>query len=152
VETRSLAIPPLIQLKDRQALKPKRRAGRIYLAGPFFDIAKRWLVEETLAALESMGADVFSPLHDVGFGSPLEVATQDLVGLEGCSAVLALIDGHDPGTLFEIGYAAKKSIPVVALAENVSETDLTMLLGTGCEVVADFASAVYRAIWMSSFQ
>ena len=38
----------------------------VYLAGPFFNIAQKWLVEEARLALKGMGLKVFSPLHDVG--------------------------------------------------------------------------------------
>jgi hypothetical protein len=149
VETRSLSEPPKGDAENRKPLKLSKAARKIYLAGPFFDIAKRWLIEESLDALEKMGADVFSPYHDVGYGPPNVVARQDLKGLDDCGVVLALIDGGDPGTLFEIGYAIKKKIPVVAFGENVSQTDLTMLVGSGCEFVDDFASAIYRTIWKS---
>jgi nucleoside 2-deoxyribosyltransferase len=124
--------------------------GRIYLAGPFFDLARRWIVEEALDRLTALGADVFSPLHEVGSGRPAsEIASADLDGLRSCSAVLALLDGEDPGTLFEIGYARSIGIPVVALAENVRQGDLAMILGSGCEVVNDFATALYHAMWES---
>ena len=149
VELRSLPVPTEAETNERKPLKLNKKAGRIYLGGPFFDIAKRWLVEELLRTLENMGASVFSPFHDVGSGPAKAVAKKDLDGLRDCSAVLALIDGSDPGTLFEIGYARSKRIPVVALAENVNETDKTMLIGTDCEVVDDFATAIYRVLWAS---
>jgi hypothetical protein len=38
---------------------------------------------------------------------------------------------------------------VVVLAERLDEHHLTMLAGTGCEVVDDFASALYRVVWAS---
>ena len=149
VESRSLPIPAGGALKSRKPLRLKKQQTKIYLAGPFFDIAKRWLIEESLNALESLGASVFSPFHDVGFGDSKTVAKADLSGMDECQAVLALIDGSDPGTLFEIGYARRKNLPVVALGENVSASDLTMLLGTDCEVVDDFATAIYRVVWKS---
>lgn len=122
--------------------------GRIYLAGPFFDLAQRWLIEETLHTLKSLGADVFSPLHEVGMGlSPAEIARADLEGLRNCSKVLALLDGVDPGTVYEVGYARALDIPVVALAESVPSEHLTMVVGSGCDVVNDFATAIYRILW-----
>lgn len=148
VETRSLPIAPKSSFANREPLKFKKW-GRIYLAGPFFDISKRWLIEESLRALENLGAEVFSPFHDVGLGGAEDVARRDLKGLNECAAVLALLDGTDPGTLFEIGYARRKNIPVIVFAENVSETDLTMMRGTRCDVVKDFATAIYRVVWAS---
>jgi nucleoside 2-deoxyribosyltransferase len=147
VETRSLQVPTSKELAQRIALPIGGPKGFIYLAGPFFTIANRWLVEEALASIENLGGSVFSPLHDVGFGTANDVAAKDLAGLRSCTAVLALIDGGDPGTLFEVGYARNRNMPVVAFGEKVTETDLTMLIGSGCEVVHDFTTAIYRAIW-----
>ena len=31
--------------------------------------------------------------------------------------------------------------------ENVNSNDLTMLIGTGCEIKDDFTTAVYKASW-----
>jgi nucleoside 2-deoxyribosyltransferase len=146
-DTRVLPITSEASLAELQPLPNTQVIGQIYLAGPFFSIAQRWLVAEARAALIKLGAPVFSPLHDVGFGAPSDVAPADIAALERSSAVLALLDGGDPGTLFEVGFARKLNLPVVAFAENISARDLTMISGTDCEVVDDFASALYRAAW-----
>ena len=150
VDTRSLPLPAAADLAD-QALAPVGgEPGRVYLAAPFFHIAQRWLVEEARDRLHALGASVFSPLHDVGTGGgAVALATADLAGLDGCQAVLALLDGADPGSIFEVGHARARGIPVVVLAERLDEHHLTMLAGTGCEVVDDFASALYRVVWAS---
>jgi hypothetical protein len=119
----------------------------IYLAGPFFTAAQQWAIDEARAALQDMGFRVFSPIHEVGEGLPEEVARKDLEGLERSMVVLALIDGLDAGTLFEIGYAVARGIPVVAVGESVAEGDLTMLLGTGCHVTDDLTTGIYAACW-----
>lgn len=147
-ETKQVPLPALEELSAVRPV-PVGKPGRIYLAGPFFDMGQRWVVEEALACLKSLGAQVFSPLHEVGFDDAAVVAKKDLQGLEGCDAVLAIVNGSDPGTLFEVGYARKKGIPVVALAEDVHERDLTMIAGSGCEVAPDLTSAIYRAVWAS---
>ena len=121
--------------------------GKIYLAGPFFDLAQRWMIEETLRVLTKLGANVFSPLHEVGTGHIAVIAQADLNGLHGCSKVLALLDGMDPGTVFEVGYARALGIPVVALVERSDSEHLTMIEGSGCDVVNDFATAIYRVLW-----
>jgi nucleoside 2-deoxyribosyltransferase len=130
------------------SVPPNGPTGPIYLAGPFFNLAQRWLVEEARDALIALGAEVFSPLHDVGIaGDAAFIAGRDLEGLRAARAVLAIIDGEDAGTLFEVGYARDRGIPVVALAESVRRESLTMLEGSGCRIVRDFTSAVYHAIW-----
>lgn len=125
---------------------PLRPRPRVYLAGPFFDVAQRWLVDLSARALNQLGAKVFSPFHHVGPGGP-EVASADLDGLAGCDCVLALLDGLDPGTVFEVGWATKAGLPVVAFCQRCSEADLTMVVGSGTALYDDLSSAVYAAIW-----
>ncbi|UWU25443.1 PfkB family carbohydrate kinase (plasmid) [Rhizobium sp. CB3060] len=145
VDGHRLPLPPPAQLQHGDALKPRDRARQVYLAGPFFTIAQRWLVEETRDILSAMHIPVFSPLHDVGTAKrPDELAGLDLVGLEESSVVLALIDGADPGTLFEVGYARKSGIPVVVLTEQMASSNLTMFEGTGCVVAHDYTTAIYK--------
>lgn len=145
--TRTLPSPPVLQLRAMVNSPVRVGQGTIYIAGPFFDIAQRWLVEETRRLLRDLGAMVFSPVHDVGPGPAGLVAPEDLKGLEAANAVFAILNGSDAGTLFETGYAVKKGISVVALAQNVKEDDLKMIAGTGCEIVDDFVSALYRVVW-----
>jgi hypothetical protein len=115
----------------------------IYLAGPFFTTNEQWLVDEARFALREMGFKVFSPIHEIGEGPPDIVAPADIVALENCKLVFALLNGLDPGTLFEVGYARALGIPVVGLAEVVDERPLTMLLGSGCAISDDFATSIY---------
>lgn len=124
--------------------------SRIYLGGPFFTTPQVWLVEEARSGLLALGADVFSPLHDVGFGKAGDVARRDLEGLDGCSAMLAILTEPDPGTLFEVGHARARGIPVVAFVQQARGQDTTMLAGTGCEIVGDFATALYRVMWAAA--
>jgi hypothetical protein len=133
-----------LSIKD----KPLRTGEfQVYLAGPFFNIGQRWLLEESLGALRAMGLKVFSPLHEVGLGDGHEVAHQDLNGLRSSHALFALADGLDAGTIFEVGYARSLGKPVVILAESTAEEPLKMMIGTSCEVVPDFVSAIYRSAW-----
>lgn len=147
VETRNTQVDlsPLTDARPRKAPDP---SAKIYLAAPFFTLAQRWMVEEARRCLLSLGASVFSPIHDVGSQGDAEyIARRDLDGLEQCSVVLALLDGEDAGTLFEVGHARRHGIPVVALAESPRPESLTMVQGTGCTIVSDFSTAIYEAIW-----
>lgn len=123
-----------------------RAAPRIYLAGPFFGVAERQLIRTVRGALVHLGADVFSPFHEIGPGGD-EVAAMDLEGLKTCHAVLAVLDGADPGTLFEAGWATRAGIPVVGLAEHPSDHAWTMLRGTGAFITDDLSSALYNSAW-----
>ena len=124
---------------------PKRRP-RIYLAAPFFDAGQRWLVDLVHGALEELGASVFSPFHDVGLGAP-DAAQQDIEGLAGVDAVLALLDGCDPGTVFEVGWSTHARLPVVVFIERSEPQALTMIAGSGADIYNDLASAVFAAVW-----
>lgn len=129
-----------------EALPAAELTPRVYLAGPFFDLSQRWLVETVRDSLTGLGGSVFSPLHDVGPGDDT-VALQDLEGLDDCTCVVALLDGADAGTLFECGYATANAVPVVGYAENPDPEGHKMLRGTGAETHTDLSTAVYRAIW-----
>lgn len=122
------------------------RRPRIYLAGPFFTVAELWLVQQCRVFLEQAGAEVFSPFDEVGKGG-IEVAEKDLAGLADVDAVFAILDGWDPGTLFEAGWAKHASIPTVGAATNLDPLHTTMLAGTGAELYTNFTTAMYRTIW-----
>jgi hypothetical protein len=126
------------------AVEPAR--SRVYLAAPFFTLAQQWLVEVCKNALEALGAEVFSPLHDVGTGGP-GVAQLDLDGLASCSSVLALLDESDPGTWIEVGWARNANKPVIGYCEPQAEEQMKMAIGTGVEMHNDLSTAVYHAIW-----
>lgn len=121
-----------------------------YLAGPFFNLAQLWLVEEAKHALSSMQLKVLSPYHEVGVGPAMDVAPKDLEMIRNSDVVLALCDGFDPGTLFEVGYARSLGIPVVVFSEIESAENLKMMEGSGCIICDDFVSSIYHAMWAIS--
>ena len=129
------------------ALPPKD--VRVYLASPYFTLGEQWLVDLARDSLHGLGASCFSPFHDVGPGGD-EVAEADLKGIEECGSMLAIVDGNDGGTLFEVGYATKLGIPISALSTDTEGGGeyLKLLRGSGAEVHSDFSTAVYRAIWL----
>jgi nucleoside 2-deoxyribosyltransferase len=122
---------------------------KVYLAGPFFTMPQLWLIEQGLHALRSSGIDVFSPYHDVGMGSADDIYMLDTKGIQDSCVLLAYLDGLDPGTLYEIGYAKALGKPVVVFVQNEHEGDLKMIAGAGCIICADFATAIYQTIWMA---
>lgn len=135
-------------LKTFPAAKPRTiPETQIYLAGPFFNTAQQWLVDEVRSALTEMGFKVFSPVHEIGLGPASEVAPADLLALEQSGLVVALLDGLDAGTIFEVGYARAREIPVIAIAESVDEPSLTMVIGSGCEITNDLTTGIYAACW-----
>ena len=143
--TKALPVPSRDWLEKPIARAAKKK--HVYLAGPFFTIAQRWLVEEVRDALIGMGHSVFSPLHDVGVGDAHTVAPKDVCALHRVDAVFAILDGLDSGTLFEVGYARALKKTVFGLAQAVSHQDLKMVEGTGCHVYFDLVTAVHQLSW-----
>ena len=122
-------------------------APHAYLAGPFFTLAQLWLIDQARANLQQLGFDVFSPFHDVGHGSAMDVVGPDLEALRKSDLVFAIVDGLDSGTLYEIGYACARDIPVIMYCENETSENLKMMVGSGCIVRNDYVSAIYQTLW-----
>jgi nucleoside 2-deoxyribosyltransferase len=145
----SMALPsPSVDVLASTSRKPAIAVrSRVYIAGPFFSLGQRWVVDEARRCLRELGLDVFSPIHDVGSGPACHVAPSDLKALEECDAVFAILDGNDTGTLFELGYAKARAIPIYAVAQAVSDDDLKMVAGSGCRVFDDFVTALHHLAW-----
>lgn len=144
----NLPLPDIDGLKVGPPMIAGSGPRKVYLAGPFFHLSQRWLVDETLDCLERLDLPVFSPLHEVGTGGGAQrIAPADLAGLADCGVVLVLLDGIDPGTVFEAGHATANGKRIVALAERVEPYQLTMLEGTGARITRDFTTALYMAAW-----
>lgn len=122
---------------------------RVYLAGPFFNLAQMWMVDQARRNLREMGLRVFSPYHDVGPGDAARVVPLDLQAIRECDLVFAIVDGLDAGTVYEIGHARALGKPVVVYSENEPTEPLKMMAGSDCFMVSDFVSAIYRASWVA---
>lgn len=151
-ESGAFPLKPFLDSFQKQQILPSARfvAGHrplVYLAGPFFNLAQQWLIEQARANLQSFGLRVFSPLHDVGRGSADDVVELDLAGIVESDLVVAIGDGLDSGTIYEIGYARALKKPVVVYCENESAENLKMMVGSGCQVRDDYVSAIYTALW-----
>jgi hypothetical protein len=141
----AIGITPLLAAED-DADVAGRATPMVYLAGPFFTLGERWLVDLVRDALWAQGVQVFSPFHDVGLGDE-SVAIADIEGLKRCSSVIALLDHSDFGTVYETGWAERGGIPVVGYASRPDKEGAKMLLGLGGELHSDLSTAVYRAAW-----
>jgi hypothetical protein len=152
VETRSYPRQEDLDENAREPLRfrPTGEHKQVYLAGPFFNLAQRWLIEEFREALLDFGLRVFSPLHEVGRGEFEAVYEPDMQGLKSSGVVLACLDGLDPGTIYEVGYAHSLGIPVIAFVSAEREEDLKMPLGGGARLVSDFATALYWTVWAAT--
>lgn len=136
--------PPAVETSAAFKAGAKRQ---VYLAGPFFDLAQLWMVEEARRNLRESGLKVFSPYHDIGLGRAADVVEQDLEGIEKSDLVFAIADGLDAGTIYEIGFARAKGKPVVVYSERESEEALKMAEGSGCNICRNYTTALYSALW-----
>jgi len=143
----SLPAVPARELVEAKRAPASTVSGKVYLASPFFNLGQRWLVDEARRCLTELGLEVFSPVHDVGPGPAQEVGPKDIEALNASDRVFAILDGLDAGTIFEVGYARAKGIPVYALAQAVSEEDLKMVVGSDCKVFYDFVTALHHTAW-----
>lgn len=139
------------KLLPREIIKIK---NKVYLAGPFFTVAEKWLINEIREILIDFGNNVFSPFHDVGillkekiYTESINIAKQDLDAIIKCDTILAIMSGLDAGTMFEIGFAKAIKKRVIIFAQNVDENDLVMLIGSECEITKDLSTAIYMASW-----
>lgn len=121
---------------------------KVYVAASFATPEQRWAARTVERGLADIGAVAFSPLRDVGaVTDQAETASADLDGLRGCDSVLLLADSARSGPHFEAGWARHLNIPVVVASSDPDPTRFTMLRGTGAEIIDDWTSAAYRAVW-----
>jgi nucleoside 2-deoxyribosyltransferase len=152
VETQGLPTPADLTAQSPQPIQLSAgyRAGevrQVYLAGPFFDLSQVWMVEQARNNLQGMGLKVFSPYHDIGLGSADDVVTKDLEAIQASHLVLAIADGFDAGTVYEIGYARALNKPVVVYSERHKGEGLKMMEGSGCIICGDYTTALYSTLW-----
>jgi hypothetical protein len=152
VENNTYPTADMLSMDQRPQLRmrPVAEHKQVYLAGPFFNLAQRWLIEEFRTALLGFGLRVFSPLHEVGRGEHEAVYAPDMEGLKQSGVVLACLDGLDPGTIYEVGYAHRHGLPVIAFVTAERAEDLKMPLGGGARLVNDFATALYWTVWAAT--
>lgn len=108
----------------------------IYLAGPFFNEQQILWLELVCNSLENASFKVISPSRENGiitmntsFEERKEIFEKDINLLEKANIVVALLDNDDPGTIFEIGYAFQKNIPIFALKTSQSQLNNMILFG-----------------------
>ena len=87
---------------------------KIYLAGPFFNEKQLATIEIIEEQFDNVGLDYFSPRKGGGKIEhlPLEkkmkeskrIYQSNIDAIMDCNILLAVVDGRDTGTIFEMGY------------------------------------------------
>lgn len=117
------AVEAVFAERARRAVNPAAlERVLVYLAGPWFTAAEALLIEQLEASLDNLGVHALSPGRDIGELSPdpspaqvLEIGRSDYAAIDECDLVVAVLDGSDPGTLMEVGYAARAGKPIIGL-------------------------------------
>lgn len=99
----------------------------IYIAAPFFTDAQLLFVNQIESVLEANDWEFFSPrkegvLKDMSpverFEKMHEIYESNVKNVRNSDIILAVIDDRDPGTIFEIGFAAALMKPIVTLTNH----------------------------------
>jgi nucleoside deoxyribosyltransferase len=96
---------------------------RLFLAGPFFSDEEVARLDKVKKALEREGFEVYSAYHRnsrIDLGKPEEKRRRFRLlckRIRESDGVFAVLDGRDPGTIWEMGYAFASGKPVVAFCE-----------------------------------
>lgn len=110
----------------------------IYLASPFFNELQVEKMEKYYDELTNLGFNVFKPMAiDDSVSMPIneenlrkdvlrqEIFDIDRGSIDKSKLVFAICDESDSGTLWEVGYACGKNIPVIAFC---SEDNLNLMI------------------------
>lgn len=151
-ETQGFPTATILAKQKFTAVKPsgaylKGKRPQVYLAGPFFDLSQVWMVQQARANLQDLGLRVLSPYHDIGLGSAEDVVAKDLKGIQKSDLLLAITDGLDAGTVYEIGYARALNKPVIVYSERHKGEALKMMEGSGCIICGNYTTALYSTLW-----
>ncbi|HHY94984.1 MAG TPA: hypothetical protein GX513_08255 [Firmicutes bacterium] len=122
---------------SRTFCPPEVRAGcRVYLAGPFFHEGQVLVIDGIRALLRQHGFEVFSPMHDAGVSGLVSedgLFARDVQALDVCDVVVAVLDGEDPGTMWECGYACARGKPVIGYYTGTQFSCLNLMTRFGVE-------------------
>lgn len=133
---------------------------RVYLAGPFFNPTQLALVQDIERCIKSFhGLELYSPRQDGIVLQDLspedrkavvrKVFQTNVDEIEKADLILAIIDGRDTGTIWEMGYAFGKGKSTITYSDegygvNVMLAGCTLAHVKGkqhlCDVLADVAN------------
>lgn len=97
---------------------------RLFLSGPFFNREEIARLDRARHELEAEGFEVYSTYHRNGridLGNAWEKAGRFRLlcdEVRKSDALFAVLDGRDPGTVWEMGYAFAAGKPVIAFCER----------------------------------
>ena len=118
---------------------------KIYVAGPFFNKKETYELGHMITLIRSMFAEnveLFIPMeHEIPGGWDLpnsiwakKVFDMDVRAIDESDMIIAMYTGHysDTGTVWEMGYAHSKGIPVIGYIPDWAETEDMSLMVLNC--------------------
>lgn len=117
---------------------PLGKKHNVYLASPFFNPEQVERVEMIENLLEEHGYTYFSPRKEL-VCPPTATEEQRKTTFKGnhngilnSEMVLAVTDGKDVGTIWEMGVAFEAGIPVVGIALTLGDKPFNLMLSESC--------------------
>lgn len=107
---------------------------KVYIASPFFNEEQLERVKYIEELLKSYNIEFFSPRTDTyvkpnSTDEERKKAFHDNVNaIEDSAFMVAVTDGKDVGTMFEIGYAYGYDIPIILFAETLGDKPFNLML------------------------
>jgi nucleoside 2-deoxyribosyltransferase len=125
----------------------KRKKINIYVAAPDFDFVNTVPIDNLTNALNYHNFTPRRPIKengqmekDASKSRKQELFNKDMILLNECSILVAVLLYNDPGTLIEIGLAASKNIPTIvydpySIATNCMLTELPCLVDSDLDKI-----------------
>ncbi|MEJ8818562.1 nucleoside 2-deoxyribosyltransferase [Lacibacter sp. H407] len=141
---------PIIDLKNNPGVYlpwDDRQEINIYIAAPDFDYVDTSFIDKLATALEYHNFRARRPVRENGQlnsnssnKDKLNIFKKDMLLLDHCNILIAVLLFDDPGTLIEIGLAAGAKIPVIVydpfkIAANCVLTSLPRLVTNDLDMV-----------------
>lgn len=136
-----------------------RRGINIYIAAPDFDFVDTKPIDFICQALEYHNFTPRRPIKENGQMSKeagkvekQKLFQSDMVLMDSCQIMLAVLLYNDPGTLIEVGVAAERGMPVFvydpfSIADNCMLTELPKVLSVSADKIISELFKYASKIW-----
>jgi|SRR5699024_275095 len=125
-------------METQQRHLPLGKKHSVYLASPFFTPEQLERVELVENMLEEFGFSYFSPRKELVCPPDAtdEVRKKTFKGnhdgILDAEMVIAITDGKDVGTIWEMGVAFEAGIPVIGVALTLGKAPFNLMLSESC--------------------
>lgn len=149
------------KLKHNGVLLPwdVRKGINIYIAAPDFDFVDTKQIDFICQALEYHNFTPRRPIKENGQMSKVagkaerqKLFQSDMLLIDSCQIMLAVLLFNDPGTLIEIGVAAERGMPVLvydpfSMAENCMLTEIPNVVSASADQIISELFKYASKIW-----